>query len=97
MAAFTARNKQSSSPPIFKKQITCWNGENAVLGYALLKAHCRGSDWLVVMLRSKTKLWSLSNYQAFMLLDHTLFRELRESDHYHHHEVHCTAKLLSLA
>ena len=40
-----------------------------------LKAHCLGCDWLVVILKSKTKLWPLSNYQAFMLLDHTLFRE----------------------
>ena len=43
--------------------------------WVYLKAHCRGYDWLVVMLKSKTKLWPSSNYQAFMLLDHTLFRE----------------------
>ena len=42
---------------------------------AILKAHCHGCDWLVVMLKSKTKLWPLSNYQAFMLLDHALFQE----------------------
>ena len=51
---------------------------------------------LVFMLKSKTKLWAFSNYQAFMLLDHTLFREERESDHYHLRESHSTAKLLNL-
>ena len=40
-----------------------------------LKAHCRGCYWLVVMLKSKTKLWPVSNYNAFMLSYHTLFRE----------------------
>ena len=40
-----------------------------------IKAHCRDCDWQVAMLKSKTKLWPVSNYQAFMLLDHTLFRE----------------------
>ena len=62
-----------------------------------LKAHCRGFDWLVVMLKSKTKLRPLSNYQAFLFLDHPLFGEKRESDHYHLHEFHCTVKLLNLA
>ena len=28
--------------------------------FSLLKAHCRGCDWLVVMLKSKTKLWPSS-------------------------------------
>ena len=63
----------------------------------VLKAHCRGCDWLVVMLKSKTKLWPLSNYQAFMLLDHALFREQREPDHYDPCEFQCTAKLLNFA
>ena len=40
-----------------------------------LKAHCRGCYWLVVMLKSKTKLSPSINYQAFSLLDHALFRE----------------------
>ena len=40
-----------------------------------LKAHCRGCDWLVVMLKSKTKLWSLNNYQ--MLLDHPFFSRIK--------------------
>ena len=40
-----------------------------------LRVNCRGCDWLFVMLKSITKIWPLSNYQAFMLLDHTLFRE----------------------
>ena len=30
-------------------------------------------SWLVVMLKSITKLWPLSNYQAFVPLNHTLF------------------------
>ena len=37
-----------------------------------LKEHCRGYNWLVVMLKSKTKLWPWSNYQAFMHSDHIL-------------------------
>ena len=32
-------------------------------------------DWIVVMLKSETKFWPLSDYEAFMLLDHPLFRE----------------------
>ena len=39
----------------------------------LLKAHCHGCDWLVVILKLKTKLSPLSNYPTCMLLDHTLF------------------------
>ena len=40
-----------------------------------LKAHCRGCDWLMMMLKSRTKLWPLSNYQDFLLSNHTLFPE----------------------
>ena len=40
-----------------------------------LKAHCRRCDWLVVMLKSITKPWPLRNYQTFVVLDYTLFRE----------------------
>ena len=50
----------------------------------------------MVMLKSKTELWSLSNYQAFMLLDNPLSPEQRESDLYHLREFHCTAKLLEI-
>ena len=34
----------------------------------MLKAHCRGCDWLVVILKSKTKLWPSSNYQTLYAL-----------------------------
>ena len=34
-----------------------------------------GCDWLVVMLKSITKLWPRSNYQAFLFLIRSLFRE----------------------
>ena len=60
----------------FLRRVVLQNGNSLLTGAesrVTLKAHCRGCGWLMMMLKSKTKLWPLSNYQAFMFLDHKLF------------------------